>query len=224
MKTQFLNTLQDGTTHILTFPRLKTGFLSISKSKSFHVSNSHFWKFRNLNTRFLSINPIAWQHCPFLNVSQPEYTILENQKTDPLAGLHYLYLNIWRWKLDSWAVGCRPHCRTSQTICELFVVWKRDFKSLRYWSLWRTKLLISARFAVLKLDPTHKQINHLSGHHWTFAACILQDVTAHIWTFRSLKTAFLTISKSTPLHFGWAHFWIFRSLRTQFRTSSNRPP
>ena len=39
-----------------TFPSLKTRFLSISKSKTFHDGKVHIWTSRNLNTRFLRIN------------------------------------------------------------------------------------------------------------------------------------------------------------------------
>ena len=114
------------TTHIWPFPSLKTRFLSIRKSKLFHVGAAHIWTFRILNTRsWASANqPLCGTALPFLNVSQPEYVISEHQQINLIAGQHCPYLNFSQ--LEKWFLNIS--ISTLLQDCTVYI-WK--FRSLK---------------------------------------------------------------------------------------------
>ena len=91
------------------------------------------------------------------------------------------------WKRVSLEVASRPLYRTELPIFERYAAGKRHSWASQNQNLFVLAMTISQcsqpEYAILenqKIDP-------------------LQFCTAHIWTFRSLKTHFLNISKSTLL-------------------------
>ena len=116
------------------------------------------------------------------------------------------------WKRVSLEVASRPLYRTELPIFERYAAGKRHSWASQNQNLFVLAMTISQcsqpEYAILenqKIDP-------------------LQFCTAHIWTFRSLKTHFLNISKSALLKDGTAHIWMFRCLNTRFLRRNKSTP
>ena len=190
----------------------KSRFLRISKSKSFHDETAQIWMFRNpWGDSFALANwTLARQHSSFFNVSQSECAVPEQQRIDHIPGRHNTIVNVYKpqntipeyqhIQVLSWR-QC-PHLNVSQH--EYAIPEHQQINHL------------AGRHCTFPNDsqpenatPQHQQINLIAGQHCKYfkishheklflsirKLILLKDGIALIWTFRSLKMPFLTISK-----------------------------
>ena len=158
------------------FPRLKTWFLSFSKSKSFHVGTAHIWTILKLNTRILIISkttpcgkalpisqPFRSLYTRFLRISKSISLLDSNahiwtfhiqirdycaSANRPACRMSLLIFETFEaWKSDSWEVANRPAYRTALPLFKKFTAWKRDSWASVNQRPCGTSLPISERFA-----------------------------------------------------------------------------
>ena len=128
------------------------------------------------------IEPLALRHRSYLNVLEFEKRINEHQQMEHLAGRHYTYLNV-----------SKP---------EYAIPDHQQFDHLAGW--------YSSYFKVLQLEntiPDNPQIDQNAEPHSPYL------------NFFRFKTQFLNISKSTFLQDGTALLWTFLSLKMPFLTT-----
>ena len=162
----------------------------------------------------------------------------------------------------SWISANGPTCTTAQSISERFAHWyiisdyqQNDDVPEQHYLYLNVSIPENA-------IPENRQIDHIAGrnnpyvnvskpqntipinksrslndctaHFWSFRclksrflsiskSTLLMDSTAHISSFGTLKTLFVNISKSTLLHDATAIIWTFRDLKMPFLQTSNRP-
>ncbi len=136
------------------------------------------------DSRAQNINFIVGQDYPYLYVSKPENAFSENQRIDHKEDLNMHYMNI---------------SKPQKTILEYQQI---EIFSWRHWPYINDTQPENA-------ISEHQQINFIAGQHCPYfiyshletlflsmrKSTLLQDGTAHIWTFRSLKMPFLSFSK-----------------------------
>ena len=190
---------------------MKKGFLRISNSKSFHDSTAHIWTFRKLNKRFRSITKS--------NSGRRALPIFERLAT---------------WIRDSWTSVNPPHSRASQPIRERFEASKQDSWVSTNRTPFMTALPTFERFAnwirvswaSANLTPAGGHSKILNYSQPEYAIPEHQQIekkqggATHMWTIPSLKTQFLSISKSQSFHNGNALIWTFRNLNKRFMSIS----
>ena len=173
---------------------------------------------------YQQINLIAKEHCPYLNVLHPKNEIPEHQQNFLDVTAH-----IWTFrslKSPFLTISKSTHLQFGTTQSEPLVVWKRNSWTSSNRPPCRTPVPIYEWSKLENTIPEHQQIEVHSCRHYPYLnvsqreyaipynskSTSLPDLTAHIWTFRTLKTRLLIISKSTLLQVGTAHTRTSRSL------------
>ena len=160
-------------------------------------------KLQNAISKHLQIEVFSCRYCTYLTVSQHEYVIPEHQQITPLAGLLCLFQNIRSLYTRFLTSANQPSSCTALPIFQCFAPWKRDSWEVANQPPCRALVPIFERFTVWRRDS------------WISSNGTSSRITQAISErFAIWKRKFLSISKSTTLHYSYTHIRMFPCLKT----------